>query len=183
MKCSENTVGALILLITALCSCSTYELPGEKLTDVWPGDSVLIIKRQMQIVSNLLTEVTNRGHLDAEQVGYFYSDALYFRTCRNSNSTGYLASDSCNYDVLLSRSEKMAFRASIDSLKLLGVHVCDYSSIFHVHLFLLERDYQDPDDYRYVCLSEQLDTADFKKSIFEVMDRQQGVFFLRENLR
>lgn len=179
MKAQFKIVKIFVLLALGLSGCLRYEMPDERLADILPGDSVAHAKEQMVKVITLFTKAAEIGNFDVKRLTYYYKDSIELHYTEVPPGEKYLKKYNATYDTLLSDQEIGELREGVTILKQLGVNGCEYSDVFHVHLFHLDGYYSSSDQFKYLCLESQLDTLEFKRSEFKVVDKKDGVYFLK----
>jgi hypothetical protein len=65
MKKQAKFFLALVVFAVITAACIKFEGRRERIDKVWPGDSVMQVKRHMEKVSYLINEVTRRGNFAA----------------------------------------------------------------------------------------------------------------------
>lgn len=136
------------------------------------------IIQEMNFIDGVFEKVGNQLGLDESRLGYVSWDSTYFfKHCIKPGESKYLPSSVCNVDSVLTENERNQLTKSIHFLIKKGICSSGYSRF--LDQYVLDVDYYDYSDGRYLCLTNKVDSSFLNHSTQIIIDQKGGLTLLK----
>jgi hypothetical protein len=165
---------SVMLMIVALC-CNPAEGPNR----IWLDD------QRVQKMENNLEKLNKIFQIVHERTGQSWigfaidGDTVFFKTCLDETGR-YIPSNLCNYDSMLSETDRQALYDIIKELPQHGVIGAELSSALGTPLLILHTESSEYGYGRYFALSHSGDSM-FDHRPYDVLDKRRSLYLLKDS--